>query len=58
MFYECPGLTGVYFQGNAPRLRRQLYVLINPNRATNYYLPGTKDWGKAFAERPTAEWKR
>ena len=41
-FDYCYGLTGVYFQGNAPSLGSS--VFDSDNNATIYYLPGTTGW--------------
>jgi len=53
-FSLCPGLMGVYFEGNAPGLG--LSVFESDNNATVYYLPGTAGWGQTFGGRPTAVW--
>ena len=41
-FADCPSLTSVYFQGNAPTVG--LDVFDGDNKATVYYLPGTRNW--------------
>ena len=50
-FYWCTSLMGLYFQGNAPSLRNNVFEDSN---ATVYYLPGTTGWGTTFGGRPTA----
>lgn len=52
-FSAC--MTGVYFKGNAPRLDSDA-SLGSGMKATIYYDPGTKGWGKEFGGRPTAPW--
>jgi len=52
-FANCQYLTGVYFEGNAPKLRS---VTIDAYKATIYYLEGMKGWGETFGNRPTALW--
>lgn len=52
-FYECSGLTEVYFKGNAPLADRWVFFGAEP---TIYYLEGTTGWGETFAGRPTAVW--
>ena len=42
-FYGCPGLSGVYFTGNAPSSDWSMFY--GDNNATAYYLPGTTGWG-------------
>ena len=54
VFYDCTGLTGVYFQGNA--LSLGVSEFLNAYNATIYYLPGATGWGSTFAGRPTALW--
>jgi hypothetical protein len=51
-FSCCPSLTGVYFQGNAPRLGSS--VFDKADKATVYYLPETTGWGSTFGGRSTA----
>jgi hypothetical protein len=58
----CYGLTGVYFQGNAPSLAINLDGLTPfsyDELATVYYLPtpGTTIWGATFSGLPTALWE-
>ncbi|MDD5678652.1 MAG: leucine-rich repeat protein [Kiritimatiellae bacterium] len=54
-FYACTGLTGVYFQGNAPSLLNA-DVFNGADNATVYYLSGTTGWEPTFCGRPTALW--
>jgi hypothetical protein len=53
-----PGLTNVYFQGNAPSLGLMVFGggLVGLDNATAYYLPGTTGWGSTFGGIPTALW--
>jgi hypothetical protein len=53
-FAECNGLTGVYFEGDAPK--READIFLNDNQLTIYYVPGTVGWGPTFGGRPTAIW--
>jgi len=53
-FAYCKNLTGIYFRGDAPALAEGAF--LHAARATVYYRPGTKGWGKAFGGRPTAVW--
>ena len=53
-FAHCTGLTGVYFQGQPPRLLSGPFE--GANQATVYYLPGSTGWGSTFSNRPTALW--
>jgi len=53
-FQKCPNLTSVYFKGNAPEGGSDARVFAGDDKATIYYLPGTKGWGKEFGGRPTA----
>ena len=53
-FYGCYGLTGAYFQGNAPSPDSDAFD--GDNNATVYYLPGTTGWGLTFDGLPTALW--
>jgi hypothetical protein len=56
-FYDCPRLTGVYCQGNAPGGDAfAINMFLFDNETTVYYLPGTTGWGSTFAFRPTALW--
>jgi hypothetical protein len=54
-FADCTNLAAVRFQGNAPSASPSAFH--GDYNATVYYLPGTTNWGPAFANRPTAEWK-
>ncbi|MSU36263.1 MAG: hypothetical protein EXS36_14440 [Pedosphaera sp.] len=58
-FVACPGLTGIYFKGNAPSGGGN--VFNNANNATVYYLAGTTGWGSTlgivmFTGRPVVLW--
>lgn len=53
-FFGCTGLTGVYFEGDAPPVPDVLF--LQANNVTVYYLAGTKGWGATYAGRPTALW--
>jgi hypothetical protein len=52
-FGDCTGLTGLYFQGNAPTIGN--WVLLYDTN-TVYYLPGTDGWTSTFAGRPAVLW--
>jgi hypothetical protein len=54
-FQYCPGLTGVYFQGNAPSLGGS-DVFNGDNNATVYYSPGTTGWDPTFGGLTTVLW--
>jgi hypothetical protein len=64
VFNNCTNLTTVLFKGNAPKLVLPWFSPqpINPSlfdhsdKATVYYVPGTKGWSKKFSGRPTAVW--
>ena len=51
-FGYCPGLTNVYFRGNAPSIAGFTFV----TNATLYYLPGTTGWGATYGGVPTKMW--
>ena len=53
-FWNCSGLTSVYFQGNAPIAGFSMFE--QAPLAKVYYLPGTLGWGETFAGRPAAVW--
>jgi hypothetical protein len=53
-FSSCTGLTGVYFQGNAPSVSGNVFE--GATNVTVYYLPGTTGWGPAFGGRPAVLW--
>jgi len=53
-FYHSPGLTGVYFKGNAPSLGSSVFA--GDNKTTVYYQAGTTGWGPTFGGRPTKLW--
>ena len=53
-FCDCTGLTGVYFQGNAPRLGS--HVFDGDSNATVYYLPGATGWGATIGGLPALLW--
>jgi hypothetical protein len=55
-FASCTRLTAICFEGNAPRVDPAAFS--SANKATIYYLEGTKGWGPTFGGRPTAIWKR
>jgi len=66
-FYYCTKLTGVYFEGTPPKLGSDwvmqdewddLEVFDMAFDAVVYYVPGTPDWGPAFAHLPTMPWIR
>lgn len=50
-FSGCSSLTRVYFEGNAPETSSSPFW---ETQAILHYLPGTKGWSSAFADRPTA----
>ncbi len=52
VFSRCTNLTGIYFEGNPPRL---LSPLIDA-AATVYYLQGAGGWGATYGGCPTALW--
>ena len=54
-FDACVGLTGVYFQDNAPGLGWSVFYA--DELATVYFLPGTTGWGPQFGELSTALWR-
>jgi hypothetical protein len=54
-FLNSGELTGVYFKGNAPT-GAMFNAFEGADKATIYYLPTTKGWGKEFCGRPTAVW--
>jgi len=54
-FAGCSKLTGVYFQGNAPRKIGLGYV-FEGDPVIVHYLPGTTGWGTNFDGVPTALW--
>ncbi len=53
-FAYCGGLTGAFFQGNAPSLGGPSVFQEDNNIV--YYLFGTTGWGPTFGGRPTALW--
>lgn len=53
-FYGCSNLSGVYFQGNAPRVEPDAFR--GCTRCTLHYLPNTAGWGKTLGGLPTALW--
>ncbi len=61
-FAFCRSLTRVYFQGNAPNLGLEAFVVADrfgdyfADPATIYYLPGTTGWGPTFGDLPTIPW--
>jgi hypothetical protein len=55
-FMNSGELTGIFFKGNAPG-NVAWNAFQGADKATIYYLPGTKGWGKEFGGRPTAVWK-
>jgi len=58
-FYGCHSLTNVYFNGNAPSTADYLFNSVTGvSKATVYYLPGAKGFGKTFGNRPTAIWQK
>jgi hypothetical protein len=54
-FRDCPLLKEVCFNGDCPSLGENAF--LNTLRATIYYRPGTKGWGKDFGGRPTKVWE-
>lgn len=54
-FESCPGMTGIYFEGDAPGLG--ISVFLDTDDVTIYYLPGTTGWGPMYGDRPTAVWR-
>jgi hypothetical protein len=50
-FYNCSSLTRVQFNGNAPSLGPNVFMLAN--KATVYYMLGTTGWGSTFGGLPT-----
>lgn len=46
-FYDCAGLEGVYFQGNAPTPNNDLTIFSGDTEGIVYYLPNTTGWGGA-----------
>jgi len=58
-FEQCYNLTSVLFRGDAPKGDADLsmFSYTDKNKATVYYLPTTKGWGKEFGGRPTAVWE-
>lgn len=54
-FDACTDLMGVYFKGDAPSAGD---VFLGDNKATVYYLSGTKGWGTTFAWLPTSVWNQ
>jgi hypothetical protein len=52
-FGNCPALTGVWFQGNPPKVGS---FLSSGSTVTIYYLPGTTGWGTTFGGFSTALW--
>ena len=58
-FANCISLTGVHFEGNAPRVDAQWYfggVFAGSDNATIYHLPGTTGWETTFVNHPEALW--
>ncbi len=53
-FRYCDSLKGIYFKGNAPSLGSS--VFSGDDKATVYYLAGTKGWTATFGGLPTAVW--
>jgi len=53
-FEACAGLTGAYFQGNAPSVTNDVSVFAGDTN-TVYYLAGTTGWGATFDGRPTVQ---
>ena len=53
-FGNCYDLGSVYFEGNAPSLGSDVFLI--DNNAIVYYLPGTTGWGSTFGGLPTALW--
>jgi hypothetical protein len=54
-FMSSTGLTGLYFEGNAPGVGS--FVFYGDTNAIIYYLPGTTNWGPIFCGLPTALWR-
>jgi hypothetical protein len=54
-FQGCMGLTGVYFEGNAPADYNGAFA---DTPASIYFLPGTIGWVPEYSHRPTAVWVR
>ncbi len=54
-FMNSGELTGVFFKGKAPG-NVAWNSCQGADKATVYYLPTTKGWGKEFCGRPTAVW--
>jgi hypothetical protein len=52
-FFQCSGLTGIYFQSNAPIFGSSAF---SGDTATIYYLPGTTGWGATYGSLPTVLW--
>ena len=53
-FTECTNLHRAYFQGNAPRIGKD--VFFNDYVLTVYYLDGTTGWTSVFGGRPAVLW--
>ncbi len=54
-FSGCNSLARIYFEGDAPVLRRSdVFDRVDPN-ATAYYLPGTQGWSSQLGGIPTAQ---
>ena len=53
-FDQCAELVDVRFLGNAPTLARNVFE--SATKATAWYSPTAKGWGKDFGGRPTAVW--
>jgi hypothetical protein len=53
-FYFCTNLAGVYFSGNAPG--NSSNAILNADKWTVYYMPGTTGWSTIFGGPPTAPW--
>ncbi|MCC6355854.1 MAG: leucine-rich repeat domain-containing protein [Verrucomicrobiae bacterium] len=51
-FRNCENLTAVYFEGDAPRLGRDVFE--ESPKARIYYQAGRKGWGGEFGGRPTS----
>jgi hypothetical protein len=54
-FEGCYSLAGLYFWGNIPY--EGWYIFYGAGNVTNYFLPGTTNWGTAYGGRPTAMWR-
>jgi hypothetical protein len=50
-FDGCASLREVYFPGSAPEA--DSWEFVGDNKATVYYLPGTKGWDPTFGGIPT-----